>query len=199
MSPQSKLVPQSKKKVTAAVYASSKQHKRWRNDHKTYFPPSLQYPLRTFYDEKCFQVINVPLYMIWSIFADKHAFQSFTTFKNGKVNTYFLLPNYDRYIYISSIHLRTCREPFVQRLCFPRRLSHGISFTLWAWETKRTLRFKASKTNVKRKQLSFFAWRWTAKRIIILRLPRLTLVHWKTEMTYVLKGVETMAREPSYK
>ena len=38
---------------------------------------------------------------------------------------------------------------------------------------------------------SFIAWKWTAKQVTILRLPRLTLVHWKREKTYVLKGFET--------
>ena len=33
------------------------------------------------------------------------------------------------------------------------------------------------------KQLSsfFFSWKWTARQVIILRLPRLTLFHWKEE------------------
>lgn len=35
-----------------------------------------------------------------------------------------------------------------------------------------------------------FAWKWTAKQAIILQLPRLTLIHWKREIIYALKGVD---------
>ena len=61
-----------------------------------------------------------------------------------------------------------------------------------------TAGFQTFQANSKRRQLFslfFFCRRGsgqTAKQVMIIRLPSLTLVHWKREITYVLKGIETI-------
>lgn len=65
---------------------------------------------------------------------------------------------------------------------------------------KRTLRFKAFQTNAKRKQLSFFAWRWTAKQIvdrsswIVMKRKALNrtrfVFHWSHKLKLSLQALE---------